>query len=294
MNLPASLKNPAALGLLGLSALAGPIVPLTARASDRDFSLAVPNGLRPRPLAFSLAAGRSREDAPAPASAAPAPVMPKMTRRALLELGVVAVYSTIRYWADYHRWVEDWQYELTCEDQYRRFLTTEAIRFDSNNYVTNWTHVIAGAFYYQMARTNYLTWKESLLAAFVSSATYEYVSEWREVISINDMFMTTFGAISVGEAWFQLSDAFHHSRSPFRRVLAFMNPVNEINHFLDRKKPASRLCRRTGLARLLALHRLAPFLRDRPAVVRRGLDRPRDRDRSGSRATGGRAPSAGS
>ncbi len=241
MNFQASLKKPAALGLLGLSALAGLLVPPAARASGPAFSLAGPAASGPRPPAFSLAGGEAGEDAPAPADAAPASVMPKMTRRALLELGVVAVYSTIRYWADYHRWVEDWQYELTCEDQYRRFLTTEAIRFDSNNYVTNWTHVIAGAFYYQMARTNYLTWKESLLAAFVSSLTYEYVSEWREVISINDMFMTSFGAISVGEAWFQLSDVFHHSRSPFRRVLAFMNPVNEINHFLDRRKPASRL-----------------------------------------------------
>ena len=218
--------------------------------------------------------------------------MPKMTRRALLELGVVAVYSTIRYWADYHHWVEDWQYELTCEDQYRRFLTTEAIRFDSNNYVTNLTHVIAGAFYYQMARTNYLTWKESLLAAFVSSLTYEYVSEWREVISINDMFMTSFGAVSVGEAWFQLSDDFHHSRSPFRRVLAFMNPINEINQFLDRRKPASKALS-TNRAGTASRSPPAGAIPPRPGVRRSmpagSASRPRC---SGSRATGGRALSA--
>ena len=216
--------------------LAGLAVRPAAGAIVPSFSLAAPD--RPSSV-FSLAPGPGGQEAPAP-SPSPA-VMPKKIRRAYLELGVVAVYSTIRYWADYHRWIEDWQYELTCEDQYRRFLTTEAIRFDSNNFVTNWTHVIAGAFYYQMARTNYLSWRESLFAAFVSSLVYEYVSEWREVISVNDMFLTTFGAISVGEAWFQLSDYLHHRRSLFPRALAFMNPVNEINQWLDRKNPASKV-----------------------------------------------------
>lgn len=235
-----SPRRAAALGLAVLTGLAALAVPPAIRADGVSFSLAAPRSAGPRPAAFSLAAPAPETPEAAEKPVPDAAVMPKRTKRALLELGVVAVYSTVRYWADYHRWVEDWQYELTCEDQYRRFLTTEAIRFDSNNYVTNWTHVIAGAFYYQMARTNYLDWKESLLAAFVSSLAYEYVSEWREVVSINDMFMTTFGAVSLGEAWFQLSDLFHHSRSPFRRVLAFMNPVNEINQFLDRRRPASR------------------------------------------------------
>ncbi|MCK7479435.1 MAG: hypothetical protein M0C28_20370 [Candidatus Moduliflexus flocculans] len=113
-----------------LLVLAGLAVRPAAGASGPSFSLAAP--ARPT-WAFSLAPGPGGQEAPAPPQASAA-VMPKRVKRAYLELGVVAVYSTIRYWADYHRWIEDWQYELTCEDQYRRFLTTEAIRFDSNNY----------------------------------------------------------------------------------------------------------------------------------------------------------------
>jgi hypothetical protein len=177
--------------------------------------------------------------------------MPKKWRRALVQLGIVAVYSTYRYWKAYHTWTEDWQFELTFADQYRRFLTTEAIRFDSNAFVINWTHVLGGSLYYEIARTNYLTWGESLLASFVSSGMYEYVSEWREVISVNDMFLTTFGGYSLGETWFQLSDYFHHRKSPLLRALGFMNPVNKFNQWLDRKNPASRAYPEPGWAGLV-------------------------------------------
>jgi len=196
---------------------------------------------RPGHAGFSLAAPAGTDD-PGPAPAAPAEkTMPRKTRRAIVQLSLLAAYSTYRYWADYHRWVEDWQYELTCADQYRRFLTTEAIRFDSNNFITNWTHVFAGVLYYQFARTNYLTWEESLLASFASSLFYEYISEWREVISVNDMFLTSFGAYELGEPLFQITEFFHHQRSPVLKTLGFLNPINQLNHWLDRKNPASKV-----------------------------------------------------
>jgi hypothetical protein len=214
-----------------------------AGASRPRFSLVAEDGPAAagrREAAFSLAVIAGGEEEKSPAVAPPALTMPKKWRRALVQLGALSVYSTIRYWSSYHDWIEDWQFQLNFEDQYRRFLTTEAIRFDSNAYVVNWTHVQGGAIYYMFARTNYLTWAESLLSAFTASAIYEYVSEWREVISINDMLTTTFGGYSLGETWFQLSDYFHHHKGVVPAVLRFMNPINELNQWLDRKKPASR------------------------------------------------------
>ena len=213
------------------------------------FSLAppaTPPDARPAPLRFSLAGPGAVEEDPAPSAAPAEERMPKKVRRALVQLGALAVYSTYRYWSEYHEWVEDWQYELTCADQYRRFLTLEAIRFDSNAYVVNWTHVLAGALYYQFGRSNYLTWGESLLASFTSSLLYEYVSEWREVISVNDMFLTTFGGYSLGESWFQLGDHFHHQKSPVLKALGFLNPINKLNQWLDRKNPASHAYSQPG------------------------------------------------
>jgi hypothetical protein len=213
------------------------------------FSLALRGGAPVGPSGaggFSLAPEPSAPGEPAPPAAAEVPVMLRNYHRAITEMGIMAVIATVRYWSMYHTWIEDWQYELTFEDQFRRFLTTEAIRFDSNAFAVNWTHVIGGSFYYQFARTNYLSWPQSMLAAFINSAVYEYVSEWREVISINDMFLTTFGGYSVGEPWFQLSDYFHHRKSVVFKVLAFMNPFNELNHWLDRKKPASKVYAEPG------------------------------------------------
>jgi Domain of unknown function (DUF3943) len=233
-------KSAAAAAVLLLALVGQPL----AGASRPSFSLAPSGpglfGGAPDSV-FSLAACSETRDASAAAAQPAEKTMPRKIRRAIVQLGVVSVYSTIRYWADYHRWIEDWQYELTCADQYRRFLTTEAIRFDSNNFITNWTHVFAGVLYYQFARSNYWTWEESLLASTLGSAFYEYVSEWREVISINDMFTTSFGAYELGEPVFQITDYFHHQKSPVLRALGFLNPINEINHWLDRKNPASKV-----------------------------------------------------
>lgn len=240
-----------ALGALGLAAFLAAAAVLPSRAAEAPaFSLSAAGRPEAAAAAFSLAAPRDRNDGAAGPAAEAAPAMPKKWRRFFVQEGIVAVYSTVRYWSAYHTWIEDWQFELTFADQYKRFLTLQAVTFDSNAYVTNWTHVIGGALYYQMARANYLTWAESVLASFTCSAIYEYVSEWREVISINDMFLTTFGGYSLGETWFQLADYFHHRRSPVLKALGFMNPINELNQWLDRKRPASHVYPEPGWADL--------------------------------------------
>lgn len=236
--------------LLGIPAVgrtrppAGPSEVRPALASIHAFSLVALDAApaeRLQPGVFSLAVPAGEEKAkPRPARPAAAG-MDKNWGRTMLELGAFLGYSTVRYWLEYHEWIEDWQYELTWADQYRRFLTTEAIRFDSNAYVVNWTHVMGGALYYELARANHLTWAESLLVTFGASVFYEYVSEWREVISVNDMILTTSGGYSVGEPWFQLSDYFHHQRSPVLKFLGFMNPFLKFNKWLDRKNPASKV-----------------------------------------------------
>jgi len=197
--------------------------------------------LAPASAGFTLAVPVQPE-AEAPEGAKPAPAaMAKNWRRAFLEVGAFLAYSTIRYWVEYAEFIEDWQYELTCEDQYRRFLTLEAVRFDSNAFFVNWTHALAGALYYQIARANRLTWAESFLMAFGSSLFYEYVGEWREVISVNDMILTSAGGLSIGEPWHQLASYFNHQRSPLMRALGFINPFLKLNAWLDRKNPASKV-----------------------------------------------------
>lgn len=155
--------------------------------------------------------------------------------RAGLELAAMMSYSQARYWIRYSRFIEDWQYHLTWEDQRRRFFTTEALRFDSNAFYLNWTHALAGMLYYEFARSNNLSWLQSMIFSVGGSLYWEYFVEWREIISINDNIMTALGGISLGESWFQMGRYFLNSKNPVGRLLSWLNPYLKLNGWLDRK-----------------------------------------------------------
>jgi len=159
--------------------------------------------------------------------------------RAGLEFALLMSYSQARYWIRYSRFIEDWQFRLTWADQKRRFFTTEALRFDSNAFYLNWHHAFAGMIYYEFARTNSLSFWQSAIFSIGGSLYWEYLVEWREVISINDNLMTGLGGLSLGEAWFQMGRYFHNSQNPAGRLLSWLNPFLKVNGWLDRKKPLS-------------------------------------------------------
>ena len=161
---------------------------------------------------------------------------PRTGGRALLEFSALLVYENYRYWAE-AGFVEDWQFEFTWEDQKRRLLELEGVRFDSNGFEINWTHAYAGAVYYNIGRANNLGVGESFLLAALESLYWETVVEWREVFSVNDTIVTDFGALSIGEPWYQISRYLLSRQSPVARVLGFINPLMGLHSVFD---PASR------------------------------------------------------
>ncbi len=167
---------------------------------------------------------------------APTPRLHKNTGRAFLEVGSLMMYSQVRYWINYARFIEDWQYHLSWKDQKRRFFTFEAWVFDSNAFSLNWTHAFAGVLYYNCARTNHLSWPQSFLFATGGSLWWEYIAEWREVISINDNIFTSFAGYSAGEAWFQLGKYFIGRPGLFNGILSFIDPLMKLNSWIDKKQ----------------------------------------------------------
>jgi hypothetical protein len=163
-------------------------------------------------------------------------IKPKTTR-AFLEMAALMTYSQARYWIKYSRFIEDWQYELKWKDQKRRFFTTEALRFDSNAFYLNWTHAFAGMLYYEFGRSNHLPWYKSLLFSTLGSLYWEYIVEWREIISINDNIMTGLGGYVLGESWFQMGRYFLNTPNPVGRFLSWLNPYLKINGYFDRHHP---------------------------------------------------------
>lgn len=122
--------------------------------------------------------------------------------RAFAEMGVLLALGTIYYWA--RPSINEYDWDLpTLRDR----LTFHAVRFDNNLALTNFvSHPFAGSTYYGAARLNGLSVPESALYATVTSAFWEYVLEFREQVSINDMIFTPAGGIPIGAFFAQLTD----------------------------------------------------------------------------------------
>ena len=189
----------------------------------------VPQTLVPTPLT----------PAPVPSGDASLQSRPRKGR-AWLELVGFQAFSVGSYWIRYKsHFVEDWQFRMTLDDQISRVLFLEGWRFDSNNFKLNWTHSLAGGIYYQFGRTNHASWLYSWMISVVGSTFWE-LTEWKEVISLNDQIMTGLGGFAIGEPWYQVGHYLAHQSGLLFQALSFMNPVLKFNHWLDRKDPGVR------------------------------------------------------
>jgi hypothetical protein len=124
---------------------------------------------------------------------------PAYGRAAFEMLGVLAIGSA-QYWMNVKTNSRDWDYP-----EWSKRFDTSAVRFDNNTHVTNNVlHPLAGAAYYGLSRANGLGVGASALYTVASSTVWEWGLEWREKVSINDMFATTLGGIAIGEFLTQL------------------------------------------------------------------------------------------
>ncbi|MEN8222045.1 MAG: DUF3943 domain-containing protein [Acidobacteriota bacterium] len=167
----------------------------------------------------------------------PKAVKNKKFGRAVLYMGSIWIVDSIRYWATYADWVEDWQYQLNWEDQKKRFFLFDANKFDSNPFRTNWTHGIGGAVYFNIARYHRLNLLESVLFETATSMIWEYFTEWREVVSINDNFFSGLGGMPIGEPFFQLSKYLLSRKGTLSHIAGYiLNPVFGLSDLFGGKK----------------------------------------------------------
>jgi hypothetical protein len=158
----------------------------------------------------------------------------KKTGRALLESFAFMAVSAGLYWWRWGLWAEDWQYSFSWEDQRNRFFTLEATKFDSNSFMTNFSHGPNGAIFYNFARTNHLTVSESWFFAISTSLFWEYLVEYKEIVSINDNLFNSFLGFSMGEPLFQLGKYLSYREETVCKVLAaIVNPVLALNNWLS-------------------------------------------------------------
>lgn len=127
---------------------------------------------------------------------------PRYVRAALENAGLLAFEFVLYWWQPASNTI-DWQFP----DLGAKLTSGESVRFDDNMERTNWTlHPVAGGMHYGFTRANGFGIPASFFAAALSSTLYEAVFEWREVVSINDLIVTPFAGMALGEFLFHLGD----------------------------------------------------------------------------------------
>jgi hypothetical protein len=108
-------------------------------------------------------------------------------------MAIVLGGGTVWYVID-DRNVLDWD-----RPSLRQRLTGEAWRYDNNGPVINFLlHPLSGAAFYSLARANRLGVAESFAYGVAASTAWEYIIEFKEKISINDMIVTPLGGLAIG------------------------------------------------------------------------------------------------
>jgi hypothetical protein len=156
--------------------------------------------------------------------------------RTLLELTLLNSVGVANYWINRDANMEDWRYKYRWEDVGPRF--HDGWSFDTNAFRTNSLyHFYAGAVYYQTARSNEYGILASTAWSFAGSLIWEYIGEWREQTSGNDMIFTPLGGSLLGEAFCQSGIYIEHCmpHSIYGRIFAcLLDPARIVNRALDR------------------------------------------------------------
>ncbi len=128
----------------------------------------------------------------------------------VLFLGVGAAW----YWLDQDRNLADWDYP-----SWEQRFTLEAWRLDNNHFPINFLgHPLEGALYFSFARANDHNVWVATTYAYSTSFLWEFLFEFREKISINDMLVTPLAGVPIGEFAHKLWR--HFSRLPARPTLS--------------------------------------------------------------------------
>lgn len=170
-------------------------------------------------------------DEPKPAFLYTTPVE-KNYLRAVLEFQGVFVVGLLYYVTTTDR---DWDLGYRWETYDHKF-RWEAFAIDQNHFGTNFIgHPLGGSGYYVSARMNHLSAFESFAFALGGSLVWEYFGEITERVSFNDMVVTPWAGVAIGEATAQLGTFFDRSGPELHhRVLgATFGPFKSVNDWAD-------------------------------------------------------------
>jgi hypothetical protein len=189
----------------------------------------------------------------------PEPERPTLRLRTAEEILFGLTIGTLWYFRNPVFNSVDFQLHWDEESWRRKLLTFDAVRFDDNIFQTNAaSHARSGMGYYQVARGNGFGPWASLAIAFAASTFWEYVVEFQENPSLNDIVYTPVGGMVLGESTFRLGEMFRRSSGSVVNDLgaALFDPFTSINDlFAWRRRRPGHSVDRFGLTTEMS-HRL--------------------------------------
>jgi hypothetical protein len=164
---------------------------------------------------FDLSPQGRSAPAHAQTSAVPPGARPKQYIRAAVELfAMIGPFGTTWYWFNQDFNQSDWELQWDGKSWRRKIITFDAVRFDSNHFSTNaLLHPFATGMWYHVAgRSNHLSMGEALLFSSAASAIWEYLVEFKELVSLNDIIVTPLAGLPFGEVFYQYGEMFSRGR----------------------------------------------------------------------------------
>jgi len=176
--------------------------------------------------------------------------------RAVVETAFALALNVVWYRWDADFNAPDWELRWDRDSWYRKAVTFEAVRLDSNRFSTNaGSHTEGGTLIYLIGRGNGLGPGASTLLSLGEVVIWEYVAEYSEKPSLNDILTNPFGGLAVGEPFYQLSEFFAHSaNNGVNRTLAtIFSPLTPTHEWVDKQRRwSTRNVDRLGLTRDVA------------------------------------------
>ncbi|HEV8246857.1 MAG TPA: DUF3943 domain-containing protein [Polyangiaceae bacterium] len=120
--------------------------------------------------------------------------------RSLVEMGAGLALGSVLYWAMMNRNIADWDNPTPQE----RF-DGRAWRLDNNSLAINFiAHPLMGGAAYSFARANHHGPLVSFGYSFLTSFLWEFVLEFKEKVSVNDVIVTPTTGVPIGEFFYKL------------------------------------------------------------------------------------------
>jgi hypothetical protein len=192
------------------------------------------------------ASAEAPPDAPLRAKLQPLPPEPLMQRPhyalATVETAGFLTLGTYWYWRNSDFNARDWDL-IWNWDSWEKKGDFSVVRFDDNTFDTNaFWHPLDGAGLWLVARGNRLSPFKSLVLVTLSSIVWEYVVEFREYPSANDMIMTPLASAAVAEPAIRLAALLRAgNRGPISEALAaVLDPVGAINGMFEGRSARSQ------------------------------------------------------